>query len=421
MRDASPSWRRTLYALWVAQILTIIGFSLRTPFLPFYVAELGADTFEQQALWAGAINAGGAAIMAITAPIWGALADRYGRKLMVLRAMFAGSLTISLMAVATSPWQLLALRFVEGAFTGTVAASTTLAASTVPKERLGYGLGLMQMAVFSGSAVGPLFGGVLADAFGYRTTFLLAGSMLFISGWIVLFLVHEEFERPAPGSSTRSASVDTLHLLWQPALLAVILGLLALRSASTALQPIVPLMVEQLARGSGAVNSLAGLSLGVAGLTSAVAAVAIGQAGDRFGANRLLVATSLLAGLTYLPLAAAQSVTHLVLLQAAFGIASGGMLPTANALIAHLTPPERRGTVYGFTTTATAIGAFIGPLGGTALAAALSIRAAFVALGALLLATGVWLWQVLPAREPPHATGHAPATSGSKQRSRTGD
>ena len=279
MNEAPSSWRRTLYALWVAQTLTIIGFSLRTPFLPFYVAELGATTFEQQALWAGAINAGGAAIMAITAPIWGTLADRYGRKLMVLRAMFAGSLTISLMALATSPWQLLALRFVEGAFTGTVAASTTLAASTVPKERLGYGLGLMQMAVFSGSAVGPLLGGVLADTLGYRVTFLLAGSMLFLGGWIVLLLVKEEFERPATGPSSRDAGLSTLHLLWQPALLAVIVGLLALRSASGALQPIVPLMVEQLARGSGAVNSLAGLSIGIAGLTSAVAAVVIGRAG----------------------------------------------------------------------------------------------------------------------------------------------
>ena len=418
MNEAPSSWRRTLYALWVAQTLTIIGFSLRTPFLPFYVAELGAKTFEQQALWAGAINAGGAAIMAITAPIWGTLADRYGRKLMVLRAMFAGSLTISLMALATSPWQLLALRFVEGAFTGTVAASTTLAASTVPKERLGYGLGLMQMAVFSGSAVGPLLGGVLADTLGYRVTFLLAGSMLFLGGWIVLLLVKEEFERPATGPSSRDAGLSTLHLLWQPALLAVIVGLLALRSASGALQPIVPLMVEQLARGSGAVNSLAGLSIGIAGLTSAVAAVVIGRAGDRFGVRGLLIATSLLAGLTYLPLAVAQSVPHLVLLQAAFGVASGGMLPTANALIAHLTPPERRGAVYGFTTTATAIGGFVGPLGGTALAAAFSIRVAFVVLGGTLLAAAIWLWQTLPAGEPRAESERRPAPS---ERTRAGD
>ena len=418
MGDIPRSWRQTLYALWVAQLLTIIGFSLRTPFLPFYVAELGATTFEQQALWAGAITAGGAAVMAIAAPIWGTLADRYGRKLMVLRAMFAGSLTISLMALATSPWQLLALRFAEGAFTGTVAASTTLAASTVPRERLGYGLGLMQMAVFSGSAVGPLLGGVLADAFGYRLTFVLAGAMLFTSGGIVLLLVHEPFERPNAESSGRGARIPTVTLLWQPALLAVIGGLLALRSASGALQPIVPLLVEQLARGSSAVNSLAGLSIGIAGLTSAVASVVIGRAGDQFGVRRLLIATSLLAGLTYLPLVAAQSVTHLVLLQAAFGLASGGMLPTANALIAHLTPAERRGTVYGFTTTATAVGGFVGPLGGTALVAAFSIRSAFLTMGALLLLAAVWIWHALPPNQARSDEERQPAPI---RRARSGD
>ncbi|HMM41580.1 MAG TPA: MFS transporter, partial [Thermomicrobiales bacterium] len=62
------SWRRNLYALWIAQTLTIIGFSLRTPFLPFYIKDLGAESFASQALWAGVINAGGAAVMAVSAP-----------------------------------------------------------------------------------------------------------------------------------------------------------------------------------------------------------------------------------------------------------------------------------------------------------------------------------------------------------------
>ncbi|TVR71595.1 MAG: MFS transporter, partial [Sphaerobacteraceae bacterium] len=88
------TWRRTLYALWLAQLLSIIGFNLRIPFLPFFLEDLGTDTFESQALWAGFITGGGAALMAITAPMWGALADRYGRRMMVLRAMFVASVTI---------------------------------------------------------------------------------------------------------------------------------------------------------------------------------------------------------------------------------------------------------------------------------------------------------------------------------------
>ena len=396
---SAPNWQRTLGALWLAQTLTIIGFSLRTPFLPFFVAELGARNLETQVLWAGAINAGGAAVMAITAPLWGALADRYGRKLMVLRAMVAGSLTIGLMALATSPWQLFVLRLVEGGFTGTVTASTTLAASTVPRERLGFGLGLMQMAVFSGSAVGPLIGGVLADQIGYRATFVLAGSLLLVSALLVAFLVEERFEPPPRRAGHGETGGETWRLLLAPALLGIVVSLFALRAASMALQPIVPLLVAQLARGSSAVNSLAGLAMGVSGMTSAVASVGLGRLSDRIGQRPLLIASGALAAATFLPLGLTTQVWQVIVLQALFGIASGGMLPTANALVARLTPEGRRGTVYGFTTTASSLGAFVGPLGGTALAAALGLHAPFLVIGLALAVTVAWVARTLSPLE----------------------
>jgi DHA1 family multidrug resistance protein-like MFS transporter len=396
---SAPNWQRTLGALWLAQTLTIIGFSLRTPFLPFFVAELGARNLETQVLWAGAINAGGAAVMAITAPLWGALADRYGRKLMVLRAMVAGSLTIGLMALATSPWQLFVLRLVEGGFTGTVTASTTLAASTVPRERLGFGLGLMQMAVFSGSAVGPLIGGVLADQIGYRATFVLAGSLLLVSALLVAFLVEERFEPPPRRAGHGETGGETWRLLLAPALLGIVVSLFALRAASMALQPIVPLLVAQLARGSSAVNSLAGLAMGVSGMTSAVASVGLGRLSDRIGQRPLLIASGALAAATFLPLGLTTQVWQVIVLQALFGIASGGMLPTANALVARLTPEGRRGTIYGFTTTASSLGAFVGPSVGTVLAAALGLHAPFLAIGLALAATVAWVARTLSPLE----------------------
>lgn len=396
---SAPNWQRTLGALWLAQTLTIIGFSLRTPFLPFFVAELGARNLEMQVLWAGAINAGGAAVMAITAPLWGALADRYGRKLMVLRAMVAGSLTIGLMALATSPWQLFVLRLVEGGFTGTVTASTTLAASTVPRERLGFGLGLMQMAVFSGSAVGPLIGGVLADQIGYRATFVLAGSLLLVSALLVAFLVEERFEPPSRRAGHGETGGETWRLLLAPALLGIVVSLFALRAASMALQPIVPLLVAQLARGSSAVNSLAGLAMGVSGMTSAVASVGLGRLSDRIGQRPLLIASGALAAATFLPLGLTTQVWQVIVLQALFGIASGGMLPTANALVARLTPEGRRGTIYGFTTAASSLGAFVGPLVGTALAAALGLHAPFLVIGLALAVTVAWVARTLSPLE----------------------
>lgn len=157
------------------------------PVLALFLKDLGADSGNQATLWSGLINAGGAGVMAITAPFWGVLSDRYGRKPMLLRSMFAAPFTVGLMGFATAPWHLLALRFVEGAFTGTVTASTALVAAASPKARLGYSLGLVQTAVFSGASPCPLFGGLLADQIGYRPTFAVSAALLGSAGVIVLF------------------------------------------------------------------------------------------------------------------------------------------------------------------------------------------------------------------------------------------
>lgn len=394
-KNAGPrpaiSWRRNLYALWIAQMLTIIGFSLRTPFLPFYIKDLGAESFASQALWAGVINAGGAAVMAVSAPLWGIVADRYGRKPMVVRAMLAGSLTIGLMSLATSPWHLLILRFIEGGFTGTVTASTTLVAATTPREQMGFGLGMMQMAVFSGGSVGPLIGGVLADQIGYRPTFVVAGLMLFIGGVIVLTQVREEFTRPARGTIDEQPSHRLRALLLSSSMLAMIAVMLALRVASSAIQPIMPLYVENLAHSAAAVATLSGITLGIAGLTSAFASITLGRLADRIGQRWVLIACAIGVGLLYLPQAFAGSVTQLIILQGLFGLAAGGVMPTANAIVAHLTPAERRGAVFGFTAAATSLGGFIGPLGGSSIAASFDMRYVFLTSGILMLVVGVWV------------------------------
>jgi DHA1 family multidrug resistance protein-like MFS transporter len=399
-------WRRNLYALWLAQTLTITGFSLRTPFLPFYLKELGAETFASQALWAGFINGGGAAVMAVTAPIWGMVADRYGRKPMVLRAMFAGGLTIGLMSLATSPWHLLSLRFLEGALAGSVTASTTLVASTAPRERMGFSLGMMQMAVFSGASIGPLLGGVLADQIGFRACFVVGSVMLLTGGVIVLTQVRENFTRPQRGDTgdEKEAGPTLGVLLLGSSMLAMIAVMFVLRTASSAIQPIMPLYVERLAHSTSPLSTLSGVTLGVAGLTSAIAAVTLGRLADRIGQRQILMVCALGVGLLYFPQALAQNPWQLIVLQALFGIAAGGVMPTANAIVADLTPAQRRGAVYGFVAAATAFGGFLGPVGGSALAATADIRYVFVVSGALMVTAGIWVVQALRPRQPAEST-----------------
>lgn len=386
-RDDLPpsgiSWRRNLYALWIAQLMTILGFSMRTPFLPFFLEDIGASDFSSQALWAGVINAGGAIVMAISAPIWGIVADRRGRKLMVLRAMFMASFTVSLMSLATNPWHLLGLRFIEGGFTGTVGASTTLIASTTPRQNRGFALGMMQTAVFSGSSAGPLIGGVLADQIGYRPTFVVAGLLIFASAVIVLTQVRENFERPAPMKPGEDNGPSTRALLFGSAMLAMVGVMFALRAGNSAIQPIMPLYVEELAN-SSAVATLSGLTLGIAGLTSALSAITLGRLADRIGHRRILIPSAFGTAILYLPMAIAQAPWQLIIISALVGVAAGGVTPSANAVISNLTPAARRGAIFGFTSAITSMGGFVGPLGGAAIAAAFDIRLTFIVISVLM-------------------------------------
>ncbi|MEA2582572.1 MAG: transporter, family, multidrug resistance protein [Thermomicrobiales bacterium] len=371
--DRPVTWRRNLYALVVAQAFAIVGFGLRDAFLPFYLKGLGNLDNDQAALWSGFVAAGGAGVMAITAPLWGIVSDRRGRKPMVLRAMFAATLTVGFMGIATAPWHLLGLRLVEGAFTGTVTASTALVAASAPKDKLGYSLGLISMAVFSGASLGPFLGGVLADWIGYRATFGVSAAMLASAGVIVLFFVRERFTPPvrAPRGPERGLAAFRASTSWMmaPMLVTMIAVLFVVRLAQMGVRPIMPLYVEELGHYDDKhAASVAGIAFGLLGLTSAFSSVYLGRRGDRVGHRKILVGCTLGAGLIYLPMALVRAPWQLVVLQGLFGVAAGGLIPAANAIVANATPGERRGFIYGITAGASSLGGFFGPLAGAAIA-----------------------------------------------------
>jgi len=415
-----PGWNVTLYAVWAGELLALVGFSSRVPFLPFYLGDLGVSDVSGQALWSGAINAAGAAAMAITAPIWGLLADRYGRKPMLLRGLFGGAGVVVLMGFANAPWQLLGLRVLEGALTGTVAAATALVATSAPKRRLGYALGMVQTAVFAGAAAGPLFGGFAYDRIGPRATFVLAGAMLFCGGVTVALLARERFTRVATHAMTDEGQGRWRRFrtsgafLFTTAMLTMLGAIFAVRLIAVAMQPIIPLFVQQLSPDDPHVATVAGIVLGSAGFTSAFAAAYFGRLGDRTGHRRVLAISLLGAGLVYLPMAFVRDPWQLALLQALMGVAAGGLIPSANALIAHLTPVERRGAIFGLTAAISAVGGFIGPLVGAFLATSLGFRATFIASGTLLLAVAamvIWSAETTARRRPDGQTARREAVS----------
>jgi len=388
---AAPAWKRNFFFLWLSQLTAIASFSSALPFLPLYVQTLGIDDPGQAAIWAGAASSGGGLTMALMAPVWGVLADRYGRKPMVTRSMVVGGAIAATMSLVWDVRQLLALRTLQGGFSGTVAAGRTLAASIVPADRLGQCLGLMATATFVGSSAGPLLGGLIAGAFGFRTAFVVTGIGLALSGVGVYFFVQEGFRRPAV-SQAGGIRTNLAVLAGLPQIRAVVFAMFVVQIGQMAASPILPLYVQQLS-GETPVEaaSTAGLVLGAAALTSALAASIGGRLGDRIGHQRVLAVATVAAGLLYLPQALVGTPAQLLGVRAAIGIFAGGIQPVGMAIVALGTPPERRGLVFGLTTTATSLGNTVGPLLGASIASAVSLRASFVFTSAMLTGAGLWI------------------------------
>ncbi len=377
-----PRWRVTLPVMWVAQLCSIMGFSFVMPFIPFFVRELHVPE-RMVPVWAGITGTAAGLAMSIMGPIWGYVADRYGRRPMVIRAMFGGSVMLALMGLAQNVYHLLVLRTLQGMITGTVPASVAMVSSVVPRNRVGFSLGLMQMAVFTGGSVGPYVGGIVADHWGYRVPFGVTAALLFTGGLLVLFGARERFVPPAPDRARESAPLRVL--LRMPVILGL-LGVYFIMNLSVSfVMPIFPLFVEEIVGMPRQAAGETGILLAVTGIAAAISAVMVGRLSDRLGHKRMLVACTALTALLSAPHFFAQSIGQLMVLRVLFGLAAGGMVPAMNAIVASVVPRTNIGQAYGFTTTASALGWATGPALGGVAASALGYRWPFVVMTCLLL------------------------------------
>jgi DHA1 family multidrug resistance protein-like MFS transporter len=399
LRSSMESWKRNLYVIWAAELVAIAGFSVVFPFLPYYVQELGVTELHEVELWSGALFASQAVTMAVFAPIWGSLADRYGRKLMVQRAMFGGAVILAAMGFVQNVQQLVILRGIQGMLTGTVPAATTLVASSAPRERSGYALGLLQMAVWAGASLGPLLGGFVADAWGYRAAFLVTGALLFLAGITVWRFVTEDFRAPKreKGGAGSGLWYGLRLVIESRALVSLFSIRVCVRTATRLLGPTLPLFIQSLAPGTVRIASLTGLISGVSAATSAVGAVTLGRASDRLGYRRVLLACAAGVGLLYVPQYFVTTPWQLLALQGALGLVMSGVLASISALLANLAPEGREGAVFGVDTSVVAAANAVGPMLGAGAAAAWGLRAPFlIAAGGLAVATGLG-WLLVPS------------------------
>jgi len=382
--------------MFFAQMITAVGFSSIFPFLPLYVKSLGAVTNLSVEFLAGMVFSGQAFTMMLVSPVWGALADRFGRKLMVERSLFGGALLLLSMAFVRSAEELVLLRVIQGLITGTLPATNALVAAAVPRQRVGYAMGLLQVGMGSGIALGPLIGGVVADVYGYSAAFYITAALLFLAGVIVLLGVKEKFEPSAkvkrPGSSMLA---EWQHVLAAPGMLATYGMRFLSQTARMLIIPILPLFVVSLLPDASRANTFTGLVIGVGSGAVTVSAIFLGRLGDRFGHRRVLIPSALAAALLYLLQSLVATGWQLLILQGLIGVTLGGILPTISALLTGYSQAGEEGAVYGLDSSINAGGRAVAPLLGAAIATSFSLRATFTATALLFLAAALFaLWRL---------------------------
>lgn len=374
----TTGWQRNLAAVWTAQALTIVAFSFVFPFIPLYVQTLGVSGATEAVQWAGLINAASAVSMSIVQPIWGSLSDRWGKRPMIIRSMVGGSITVILMGVVQTPLQLLIVRLVQGAIAGSVAASTALVATGTPKEKLGFALGIMQVAMFFGMSIGPLLGGVIADTFGYRAPFYVAGALCMLGVAIVVKFVRENFTRPTAETPTTGIWAGS-RILFAMALFPILVGVIfMIQFGGVIISPVLAIFVADLS-GNDNAATIAGVVLGATGAVSAASALAIGRVSDRVGHMVILPICLAGAAIAYLPQAFVRDVWQLLTLRMLLGVFLGGLMPSANALVARTVPQERRGAAFGLTSMASSSANAVGPLLAAFITTHWGVRAVFLA------------------------------------------
>ena len=389
MRWLRENGRLSFVVLLVSQLAATMGFTFVLPFTPIYVQELGVADAGSAAAWAGVVNSSTAVTMGLAAPLWGRLGDRVGLKPMLLRATVAGAVVVGLMGLVESPWQLLALKTLQGCLTGTVAAATVLVSATAPSGRAGERLGTLQMVIFAAAAGGPFFGGVFADLVGIRASFGVTAALLAASAVLIYAWVREE--RPAEEESEEEA-VETSgplpHRRLLPSLLALFVVQLAIMSAAPALPGFIHTLMEEPVR----VATLAGWIIATGALAASLGSVVGGRLAARFGARRVVIWALLLAGVSALPQAEVDSVALLWALRVVTGLFLGIAVPVANLAIRSAVHSERQGEAFGVAATATSAGNAVGPVAGGLLASSFGFGAPFLVPGVCLVAVSLLLW-----------------------------
>ncbi|MDR6632039.1 MFS family permease [Phyllobacterium sp. 1468] len=387
-------WRQNLVVCLLGSFTTIVAMTLILPFLPLYVEQLGVKDHAAIVQWSGVAYGATFFTAALVAPLWGRLADLYGRKLMLIRASLGMAVAMSLIGMATDVWQLVFLRLLTGLLGGYASGSTVLVATQTPKARTGWALGTLASGIMAGNLVGPLIGGALPPLIGIRQTFWLAGGVIFITFLATSFFIKEEW-RPAKPKTGKLGGGWSAIPDKRPIVVMLLAGML-LMLANMSIEPIITVYVAQLVANPAHVTMVAGIVMSAAALGSILSASRLGKLADRIGHWNVIVAALGVSALLLIPQAFVTEGWQLVVLRFLMGLSLGGLLPCITSVIRHNVPDRIAGTILGYATSSQYAGQVIGPLAGGFVGGHFGMRAVFLGTCLMLGVGALYGWLVRP-------------------------
>jgi MFS transporter, DHA1 family, multidrug resistance protein len=346
------------------------------PFLPLYFQQLGVQDVGEIAMWSGLSLGVTPALTALLAPFWGRLADRYGRKVMVERSLVSFIVVMAALAYVTRPWQVFALRAVQGLFAGYGALTLAMAADSAPRDRTAYAIGYVQTAQRLGPAIGPIVGGAVAQMVGLRRAFLVTSAFYVVAVLLVQFM-YDERQAPHVDDSAASARVTFRNVLAFENFILLLAVIFGLQFVDRSFGPVLPLYVAELGTPADRVPIVAGVIFSIAAGAGAVGHHVCGALLRRAPARRVIAASVAVGAAGAVVYVLAGGVRLLLLATPLFGLAIGVATTAAYTAASSVMPASARGAGFGLLTTASLAGLALSPIVNGMLAAT-SIRAVFL-------------------------------------------
>lgn len=396
--SATPlNWKRNLAIAWIGCFLTGAAFSLVMPFLPLYIEQLGVSGHSALNMWSGLVFSITFLFSAVASPLWGGLADRKGRKLMLLRSALGMAVVMMLMGLAQNIWQLLALRACLGLLGGFIPNANALIATQMPRNKSGWALGTLSTGGVSGALLGPLAGGLLADSYGLRPVFFITAAVLFICFLLTLFCIRENFMPVAKKEMLHAREV--IGSLKSPRLvLSLFVTTMIIQVATGSIAPILTLYVRDLAGDVSNIAFISGMIASVPGVAALLSAPRLGKLGDRIGPEKILIAALMVSLLLLIPMSFVQTPVQLGILRFLLGAADGALLPAVQTLLVYNSTNQIAGRIFSYNQSFRDIGNVTGPLLGAAVSASYGFRTVFLVTASVVMFNVIYSWLSLRRR-----------------------